>query len=87
MTIFDNYFELWDAALLDKSAVDKLINLFAKNVVVHSPKGKAKGKLILKLGIKRMLKKYVSMNHIWNATETDEGFVATWAVTHELKKP
>ncbi len=84
-SVFDQYFELWDKALFDENALDELINLFATKTVVKSPKGNVKGKTLLKFGIKQTLKKYVSMNHVWNTKKTDDGYVATWAVTHELK--
>lgn len=85
MTIFDQYFESWDAALLDEAALEDLVDLFADDVQVKTPQGDANGKEVIAFGIKTQLKKYVSMKHVWNAKKTDEGFKATWAVIHELK--
>ena len=85
MTIFDKYFESWDAALFSESAYEDLMNLFAEDVLVNTPLGEASGKEVVGFGIRETLKNYVSMKHIWNAKETDQGFQATWAVAHELK--
>jgi len=85
MTIFDKYFTLWDAALSDESAFNDLLDLFADDVVVQAPQGEVKGKDALGFGIKETLKNYLSMKHVWNAKNTDQGQQATWAVVHELK--
>jgi len=85
MTVFDKYFKLWDAALFDEAKLEELINLFANDAIIKTPQGSATGTEMLKSGIKQTLENYISMNHVWNTQETDDGFVATWAVTHELK--
>ncbi|MGH4036346.1 MAG: hypothetical protein ACRQFF_00695 [Sphaerochaeta sp.] len=85
MTIFDKYFTLWDSALLDESAFNDLIGLFAEDVVVQASQGEVKGKDTLAFGIRETLKNYFSMKHVWNAKNTDNGLKATWAVVHELK--
>lgn len=89
MTIFDQYFTLWDESLTEEAAYHKLMDLFAEDVVVLAPHGdsvqEVKGKDLLGMGIKATLGNYVSMQHIWTAKETDTGFQANWAVVHQLK--
>ncbi len=85
MTIFDKYFTFWDSALLDESAFNELMDLFADDVVVKAPQGEVKGKDKLGFGIKETLKNYFSMKHVWKEKNTDYGLKATWAVVHELK--
>ncbi|WP_409967366.1 hypothetical protein RFF05_12295 [Bengtsoniella intestinalis] len=85
MTVFDQYFTFWDAALIDESALEALIDLFADGAVVKSAQGEVSDVTVLKMGIKATLQNYVSMKHVWHTTQTDTGFRATWAVVHELK--
>lgn len=89
MSIFDQYFTLWDASLTNEDAYHQLLDLFAEDVVILAPQGEKvmeiKGKDVIGMGIKAQLQNYVSMKHLWNTTETETGFQATWAVAHELK--
>ena len=85
MTLFDKYFESWDAAVLSESAFEDLMSLFAEDVVVQAPQGEVRGKETVGFGIKEILKNYISMKHIWNAKQTDQGLQATWVVAHELR--
>lgn len=53
MTIFDQYFESWDAALLDEAALEDLVDLFADDVQVKTPQGDANGKEVIPFASRR----------------------------------